>query len=190
MSNIRKVFSTLGASNHSKNEREENDYYATDPRAVQMLFDLEQFDNYILEPCCGQGHLSKAMEEMGKTVLSSDIIERNYGYTKDFFTIENFNGDIVTNPPYSLAQEFIEHSLKIVPEGKKVAMFLRVLFLESKRRKELFEKYPPKKVYVSSSRIKCAKYGDFNSIKSSALAYAWFVWEKGYKGETILKWFN
>ena len=84
----------------------------------------------------------------------------------------------------------MEKALQIVQEGSKVAMFLKLTFLEGKARKELFQKYPPKTVYVSSSRIKCAMNGDFDSIGSSATAYAWFIWEKGYDGDTIIKWFN
>lgn len=69
-------------------------------------------------------------------------------------------------------------------------MFLKILFLEGKERKQLFQTNPPKVVYVSSSRITCAKNGDFNKFTSGALAYAWYIWEKGYKGDTIIKWFN
>jgi hypothetical protein len=54
----------------------------------------------------------------------------------------------------------------------------------------LFEKYPPKTVYISSSRLVCAKNGDFENTKGSAVAYAWYVWQKGYKGDTVVKWIN
>lgn len=100
---------------------------------------------------------------------------------------EVFDGDIITNPPYKYAQEFIEKALELVPEGHKVCMFLKVQFLEGKGRRKLFEKYPPKRVWVSSSRIPCGRNGNF---EPSAVAYAWYVWEKGYKGDTIIKWFN
>ena len=53
-----------------------------------------------------------------------------------------------------------------------------------------FKKYPPKTIYVFSGRIPCAKNGDFDKYPSSAIAYAWFVWEKGYQGDTIVKWIN
>ena len=72
-------------------------------------------------------------------------------------------------------------------------LFLTLKYLEGKKRKELFEKYPPKIVYVSSSRILCAKNADFTGMREaggSAVAYCWYVWEKGYKGETLIKWFN
>jgi len=64
--------------------------------------------------------------------------------------------------------------------------------LEGQRRRSLFAKYPPKEVWVSSSRLQCVKGGDFEAYKnrSSAAAYAWFVWEKGYSGDTVVKWFN
>ena len=101
--------------------------------------------------------------------------------------------DIITNPPYSMAKEFIERALELVEDGRKVAMLLKLTFLESKKRRELFEKYPPKYIYVSSSRLQCAKNGDFETYKNgtgTAIAYGWFVWEKGYKGEPVVRWFN
>jgi hypothetical protein len=63
----------------------------------------------------------------------------------------------------------------------------------SKARKKMFEKYPPKVIYVSSSRLQCAKNGDFETYKKgtgTAIAYAWFVWEDGYQGDTVVKWIN
>ena len=133
------------------------------------------------------------MIELGKEVECSDLIDRGYGKVKNFFDYKKWNGDIITNPPYKYAKEFVEHALKIVPTGRKVAMFLKVQFLEGKKRKQLFLENPPKTIYVSSSRIMCAKNGDFLKMKKgggSAVAYAWFVWEKGYNGDTVIKWFN
>ena len=98
---------------------------------------------------------------------------------------EKWDGDIITNPPYKFAQEFIEHALDIIPTGRKVYMFLKLQFLEGKSRRELFRKYPPKTVFVSSSRILCAKNGDFDGMRASggsAVAYAWYEFEKGYTG--------
>lgn len=109
----------------------------------------------------------------------------------DFLSSEEvFDGDIITNPPYKYAKQFVEHAIESVPEGHKVAMFLRLQFLEGKARRELFDKHPPKTVYVASSRISCAMGGNFDQYGKGAQAHAWFVWEKGYHGETIIKWFN
>lgn len=72
-------------------------------------------------------------------------------------------------------------------------MFLKLTFLEGKARRLLYEKYPPAKIWVFSSRIPCAKNGDFDKMKEiggSAVAYAWFVWEKGYCGKPLIGWIN
>jgi len=186
------IFKTLGASNHTKEERQSEDFYATDPIAAKLLLELESFEN-VLEPSCGQGHLSKVFIDNGIKTTSYDLVDRGFGEKKNFFFINEWDGDIVTNPPYSIAKEFIEHALRIIPNGRKVAMFLKVQFLEGKGRKALFINYPPKTVYISSSRILCAKNGDFEAKKAdggSAVAYAWYIWEKGHAGTTELKWFN
>ena len=104
-----------------------------------------------------------------------------------------FNGDIITNPPYKHAQRFIEKALELIPAGNKVAMFLKVQFLEGKARKKLFTKHPPKTIYVSSSRLLCAKNAEFERMKKgggSAVAYAWFIWERGFNGKPIIRWIN
>lgn len=186
------LFINLGASNHSKHERQPEDYYATDPIAAKLLLEIEPDLNNIWECACGEGHLAKVFDEAGKLRKATDLIDRGYGTVEDFLLTQEpyHNGDIVTNPPYKYVQEFVEHALNKVDEGRKVCMFLKVLFLETQKRKELFIKFPPKVIYVSSSRINCAKNGDFVTYNSSAIAYAWFVWEKGYRGDTIIKWIN
>ena len=187
--NNRSVYGTLGASNHTDKEREENDYYATSPKAVEMLLEQETFSEKIWECASGEDHIAKVLRKHGHAVRCTDIIDRT-GHTivENFLTspVEWF-GDIITNPPYKYAQEFVEKSIDLIEDGNKVAMLLRLQFLEGKKRKELFKKYPPKYVYVFSGRINCAKNGDFITYNSSALSYAWFVWEKGYKGDPIIK---
>lgn len=89
-----------------------------------------------------------------------------------------------------MSQKFVEHALTLVPDGEKVFMFLKLQFLEGKSRRILFDTKQLKTVYVSSSRILCAKNGDFNTKNSSAVAYAWYEWEKGYHGYPIIKWIN
>ena len=189
------IYKTLGASNHTDKERQSEDFYATEPRAAELLLELEEFDENIWECACGQGDLSKVFEKAGHKVLSTDLVDRGYGTGGvDFLKCtEMFNGSIISNPPYKYAKEFVEHALELVPDGHKVAMFLKLQFLEGKARRELFEKYPPKTVYVASGRLLCAKNGDFEGMRAgggSAVAYAWYVWEKGYSGDTVIKWFN
>ena len=92
------------------------------------------------------------------------------------------------NIAFKYAKEFIEKALKLSLDSTKIAMFLKLTFLEGKARRELFDKAPPKYVYVFSGRVNCAKNGDFSKAESSAVAYAWFVWEKGFKGEPKIRW--
>lgn len=181
---------TLGTSTHALEGRENDDYYATDPKAVKLLLEKEKFNSIVFEPSCGEGHISRVLLDNGYAVKSSDLINRGFGEVKDFFEVDEFCGDIITNPPYKIALDFVKHSLDIIPEGNKVAMFLKLQFLEGKARKEFYKENPPKKIYVASGRLNCAKNGKFEEFKSSAVAYAWFVWEKGYQGSPEIDWIN
>ena len=151
MAGSKKVFATLGSSNHVPEEREAFDYYATDPKAVEMLLELEQFAPVIWEPACGEGHISKVLQAHGYQVISTDLVYRGFGDPEplDFLkeTLDGFEGDIITNPPYSTGLE-------------------------------------------SRSRLACYKNGDMSVKPESAIAYAWYVWEKGFTGDPVIKWFN
>lgn len=200
MSSLDKIFKTIGASNHVVEERAKLDYYATDPVVIDKLLTVEKPYSHIWECAAGGGHLAKKLKEQGYEVTTSDIIERNYklDFTQDFLKMSasglgsNEEYDILTNPPYKQAKEFVLKALEVLKTGRKAYMFLKLTFLEGQARyKELFSIYPPKTVYVFSERAQCAKNGDFQALKESggsALAYAWFVWEKGYKGATQIEW--
>lgn len=166
--------------NSRRADAEPNDYYATDPKAVELLLEKESFSKNIWEPACGEGHIAKVLEAKGYNVFSTDLIDRGYGIGGKDFLQENriFQGDIITNPPYRYAKEFVEKALEIVPPGNKVAMFLKLTFLEGQGRRDLFRERPPQAVYVSSARLQCGKNGVFTG--QSAVAYAWFVWRRGY----------
>lgn len=186
---------TLGASNHTDKERAEHDYYATEPKAVEMLLEMETFAPVIWEPACGEGHISKVLQAHGHEVISTDLIYRGFGDPEplNFLeeTLDNFEGDIITNPPYNVALEFIQKALDSVRVGRKVAMLLKIQFLEGKRRETFFKKTPPRTIYVSRSRIRCAPNGNFEGFKNgSTICYAWYVWEKGFTGDPVIKWFN
>lgn len=195
--NAKSIFTCNGASNHSDGEREVMDYYATSPQALELLLEKEQFNKNVWECACGELHLSNVLKESGYNVRSSDIVDRLHNGTieiVDFLNCdEKWDGDIITNPPYKYAQKFVEKALEVIPDGNKVAMFLKLTFLESKVRRELFDKSPFKTLYVSSSRVQCAKNGDFDKYKNgagTAVAYGWYIWEKGFTGIPQIKWFN
>lgn len=82
--NTRSTHAVLGARNYAHNERESNDYYATEPKAARLLMEVERFAPYIWECACGEGHLAKEFEKAGYRVYATDIINRGYGYQQDF----------------------------------------------------------------------------------------------------------
>lgn len=185
------LYRNLGATNHSETIRQVDDFYATEPKAVEMLLEKESFNSNILEPACGKGHISEVLRKHEYNVLSSDLIDRGYGTVEDFFNIHSFDGDIITNPPYKEALKFVKHALEIINPGAKVAMFLRLQFLEGKERGKFFMEKPPARIYVASGRLNVAKNGEFEKYKkANAMAFAWFVWEKGYTGKPTIDWIN
>lgn len=207
--NKKSTFVTLGASNHTNHDRAEHDFYATEPRAAELLLDEEDFEGSIWENCCGLGHISEVIKNRGYDVVSTDLIERGYGTGGiDFFECEKALADnIITNPPYKYVTEWVLHSLELLDEGKKLALFLPLTFLESGgRREKIFDKTPPIRIYVASNRLLCGMNGDFTEKDkygnivfdekgnpkrmSSAKAYIWAVWEKGKYTDPIIKWIN
>ena len=158
--NVNSVWKTLGASNHTENEREVDDYYATDPIAIDKLLEVEKPHRFIWECACGGGHLSERLTERGYDVFNSDI--KNRGYAKqhlvlDFLKQEDklfaFEHDILTNPPYKYATEFVLKALELLHEGCKCYMFLKLTFLEGKRRYiELFKDPPPQRLRLFRAR--------------------------------------
>jgi hypothetical protein len=79
--NKRSAYAALGASNHTDYDREPHDFYATHPKAAELLLEVEghNLSHHIWECACGQGHLSKVFESHGYDVLSTDLIYRGYG---------------------------------------------------------------------------------------------------------------
>lgn len=188
--NSRAPFAALGSSEHSARARAQNDYYATDPKAIDALNKLLPLNGlYIWECACGEGHLSKRMEQLGAKVVSTDLYDRNYGTPGVNFLKQTrlLAPVIVTNPPYKYAQEFVEKSLRLGAD--KVCMFLKLTFLEGQKRRGMFDTAPPKTVAVFSKRIQVAINGDPEEFKKgSAVCYAWYIWEQGYKDKPRIEW--
>ena len=72
--------------------------------------------------------MAKVLEKNGYNVIGTDLVYRGYGDKEslDFLeeTLDEFEGDIITNPPYKYALEFVQKALDSVQVGRKVAMFL------------------------------------------------------------------
>lgn len=180
--------------------RAENDFYATPFEATTAILDRIPLSGSILEPAAGQGHISKLLKERypDSEIVSSDLIERedkfacNIQTGVDFLTHEfdrKFD-NVITNPPFSLAKEFIEKALSITSD--KVIMFAKIQLLEGEKRRALFDHSPLKYVYVFTKRQSPLNNGsavDENGKPwATTMCFAWFVWEHGYTGEPMIRW--
>jgi hypothetical protein len=164
-------------------DRESNDFYPTPPKATIMLLEKERFEGTVWEPACGDGAISKLLPD---ATISTDLYNRGYGESGvDFLTTYKEVDHIITNPPYRLAKEFVLHGLECA--NSKVAMLCKLNFLESVSRYKMFKSTPLSKVYVFSNRLSFDK-GNQKGKGSGLLAYAWFVWDKNYKGDPRLDW--
>ena len=180
------------STNNRRKDSEINDFYATDPRAAQDLLDVEEFSDTVWECAVGKGHIANVLKDNGYKVIATDLIDRGYPDTeeKNFFDYKENDKDIITNPPFKLAQKFLEHAQEISSNGTRIAFFLKLTWLEGKARGKMFKKYPPKYIYVFSSRRGCARGGDFDKYSSSAVAYCWYIWEVGEHTEPIIRWID
>ena len=169
----------------SDKKREDDDFYPTPDYATIELLKKEGFSGEVWECACGNGAISKILEKE-YSVISTDLYDRGYGYSGiDFLTTFFEVDNIVTNPPYKYAQEFIEHSLSCAKY--KVVMLLKLNFLEGQKRNNFFRSTPLKTVYVFSKRLSFDK-GNKKGKGSGLLAYAWYIWEVGYNGKPYLDW--
>jgi len=155
--------------------REKNDFYATPEESTEKLLNVVTFRGRIYEPCCGQGHISEVLVKHGYEVFSSDLVDRGYGTPRVDFLMETQKYDnVVTNPPFKNALEFAEKALEL--SRYKVALLLKLSFLEGVARRNFFKRYPPEKVWVFSQRQALMKNGEPHS--GGMLALAWFIWSK------------
>lgn len=170
--------------NH-KDTREKDDFYATPEKTTQSLLYVEAFSCNIWEPCCGQGHISKVLKTNGHTVTSTDLVDRGYGIGRVDFLMESQRCDnIITNPPYKNALTFAAKAVDLAYE--KVALLLKLSFLEGVQRKAFFKKHPPTTVHVFSQRQSLMKNGE--PYVGGMMALAWFVWDKNRCKKTEIKW--
>jgi len=179
----------LSIVGYGKN-RAEADFYPTPESTTQALMEREKFDGNIWECACGDGSMSNVLRKYCPIVFASDIrkdesIDGSKGI--DFLKEEKKFDNIITNPPYRHAKEFVLKAKK--QASRKVAMLLKLVFLEGIGRYEMFKdtEFPLKKVYVFCKRQKIYANGKIGK-NSGLIAYAWFVWDKNHKGEPTIEW--
>lgn len=171
----------LGASKH---QRREGDFYATPEWVTEVLCRHVRFHR-VWEPACGEGHMSRVLERYGARVESTDLFDRGYGddHGTSFldmnspYSHDDTPYDIVTNPPFSLADEFVEHALKLAEaNGTKVAMLLRNEWDCASSRDHLFRPGSHFRLKIVLTKRPRWIEGTTGSPRHS---YSWYLWDFG-----------
>lgn len=171
-----------------------DDLYETPPCATEALLRVERIPECVWEPACGPGAIVRVLREAGHRVYATDLVDygcpdSNNGY--DFLMERHpdfFIGAVVTNPPFKLANEFVSHALVLgIP---KIIMLLRLAFIESERRRAILDGGHLARVHVFRNRLpmmhRAGRGTQVAKTNSSAMAFAWFVWDRDHRGPTEL----
>lgn len=204
-----KVFKLLGA--HSTTERAKDDFYQSSTEIANALFEcvkagIKRNDLYaegleetvIIDSSVGTGTLLEPFRYKCWSLIGYDIADRGYKFVsvQDWLTVKEIPNPrnkpkvIVQNPPFKLALEFVQHSLELLNNGELLFSLHRIQFLEGLERFEnLYKnKYKrPKYVFVFTKRVSCIT-PDIENKGKNAVCFAWFMWQKGYRGSTQIKW--
>jgi hypothetical protein len=172
------------------------EFYPTPPEATRALLSVESFDGSIWEPACGRGAISRVLEAAGYEVVSTDLIQRDYGAGRIDFLGETLcrAKHIVTNPPYGrgLGDAFVRHALKLTAEtGGSVAMLLNLASLSHPKRHALWTQNPPAVIYALDELV-CWPEGDAAQARSLTAShrYCWVVWKPGHVGRPSFWWLS
>lgn len=178
----------ISATNRGS-KRIESDFYATPLWCIERLLKYWKPSpgDYILDPCAGSGNFGLVLgKNFSNQIDASEIRDEEKDKLSSIYEnvrIEDcrksklFYDVVITNPPYSLAQEIITHYLEVI-KSRETIMLLRVPFLESKKRYEFWQKHPINKLYVLSERPSFRGNG-----KTDATAYGWFIWDDSEEQE-------
>lgn len=168
-----------------------DDFYATPAVAVHALLRVEKLPHHIWEPACGDGAIVTVLRDAGHTVWATDLVGRGCPDSEhgvDFLMERQTRIDveaIVTNPPFKNAEEFVAHALDLCP---RVAMLLRLAFMESERRRPILDTGHLARVHVFRKRLPMMHRAGWDGPKaSSSMPFAWFVWDRNHQGPTELR---
>jgi hypothetical protein len=169
-------------------KRNKADFYQTPYHCTRLLLDNEVFDGYILEPACGQGAITKVLAERNLLFGSFDLITTG----QDFMRWEEPTDNIITNPPYKLATDFILHAKELA--SNKIAMLLPLIYLHSRDRYDRLWQdttFPLSKVmtFISYTWLE-ADVREDGTAKMGMSVYAWFIWDKNHTGAPTLDWLD
>lgn len=160
--------------------RQSDDFYPTPPEVTRGLLRVMNFgERVILEPAAGNYAMAGEIERAGYKVIASDLVPRDPRVIQqDFFQLRTTTAKaIITNPPFSLATQFIEHSLDVL-EVDYLALVLKSTFWHASTRLPLFERLRPAIIAPITWRP------DFLNKGRPTMDCSWIVWKRGFTGFT------
>jgi hypothetical protein len=166
------------------------DLYDTPPEAVHALLKVEALPRLIWEPACGTGNIVMALREAGHEVFASDLNNRGCPDSESRVDFLLPTGPtrlfeaVVTNPPFSLAEQFVRVALERAP---LVIMLLRLAFYESDKRTNILDNAGLARIHVFANRLPMMHRVGWTGRKaSSSIPFAWYVWSADHRGPTTI----
>jgi hypothetical protein len=186
----------VNATNYA---RDQHDLY-TEPRWIsQRLFEVEDFRGTIHDPAVGSGRIVDAAREAGYACTGADIVRRSGQFLRlDFLKDVRRHQNIVCNPPFRIAPEFIPHALKLA--RRKVAMVFplaRIAAANGPRGSFWINDTPLERVWILSPRpsmppadiaIDCERRGLLPS--GGTEDFTWLVFRIGFAGRPEIRWLH
>lgn len=155
------------------------DRYETPTCAIEALLRVEPLPKGIWEPCAGGGNIVAALEAHGHRVVANDLAQDGIDF-RGWRKAPPGSEAILTNPPFSLAADFVRHGLELVP---KVVILERTQFLESQARADLFDARKLVRVWIFRNRVPRMHRLDWAGKHSSpAMLLAWYVFARDHDG--------
>lgn len=184
----------------SPENRVSHDYYATPEHVVPFFLqhaNVESAKN-ILDIGCGDGVWGKAVRKVNPyaniTGIDIQAFEKSDAYDQWIVEQDYLKWNtplkfdlVVSNPPFKYWRNIVHKAMNELIDGGYLSLFLRLQCLESKKSADIFAKYPLKAVLVSVSRVPFLLKNGGVGNKS---AYAQYIWQKGWDGDTIVKWID
>jgi hypothetical protein len=162
-----------------------SDLYETPYCLTRELLIKESFGQHVWEPACGKGAIVKVLTEFNYNSWFTDIQRKK---SQDFlgYNIYVDNKNIITNPPYSLADEFVLHAKYL--ETNKFTFLLRMNYLNAQKRTKLKIFKNLKKVYTFNRMPDLSRpLRKDGKCYTGMQTYGWYVWEMGYEGSIELE---
>ena len=174
----------------NRGQRKKSDFYETPYSMTEQLLEVENFEGLILEPACGDGAISTILiEKYSNDYVTSIDINQGFDFLNNGDIVTGSFHNIITNPPFSLAHEFIQKAKSIYTD--KIAFLLPLSYLHGQKRFEdkifselkcihIFTRYP----MLGEPLREDGKY------HTGMVAYAWYIWKKEWEREPVIRWIN